>query len=170
MSKNQPTILGRILLFIECKINLAGKLKPLIAFLIRLQIAAIFWASGVLKLPAGFLGIGKGNWDSTLLLFEYEHPVPFIPAELAAYMGTTFEILCPILLVFGLGSRFAATILLIMTAVIEFTYQHSIDHQLWALLLGVIIVYGPGCWSLDTWFKKKYEACEHCARHKGKVK
>lgn len=150
--------IDKIFSITEWKINVIEKLQPFLAFLIRLQIAAIFWASGVLKLPDGFLGIGKGNWDSTLLLFEYEHPVPFIPAEFAAYIGTSFEVLCPILLVFGLGSRAAAFILLTMTAVIEFTYKHSIDHQLWGLLLGFILIYGPGKFSLDQVVRTKITA------------
>lgn len=156
MNHTHNTLFTKIVHIAHWKIALIEKLQPLLAFLIRLQMAAIFWASGVLKLPNGFLGIGQGNWESTLLLFEYEHPVPYIPAEIAAYMGTSFEILCPILLVFGLGSRAAAFILLTMTAVIEFTYKSSIDHQLWGLLLGFILVYGPGSWSLDTLVKKKY--------------
>ena len=95
-----------------------------------------------LKLPQGVLGIGKGDWSSTLILFEYEHPVPFLSPEIVAFIGTSLEIICPILLVLGLGTRFAASLLLIMTAVIEFTYQHSMDHIYWASLLLFLITQG----------------------------
>ncbi|MCH2037583.1 MAG: DoxX family protein [Rickettsiales bacterium] len=117
--------------------------------------AYIFWASGVTKLPDGFLGIGKGNWETTLFLFEEEHPVPFLSTELAAYSGTFFEILCPILLVFGLGTRAAAFILLLMTAVIEFTYASYPVHQFWALLLGLTLVRGGGSLSVDYVIRQK---------------
>jgi putative oxidoreductase len=134
-------------------------LNPVLQFLMRLVVAKVFFSSGILKLPAGFLGIGQGNWGTTLMLFEYEHPVPFLPVELAAFLGTATEIIAPVLLVIGLGSRVAAVALLIMTAVIEFTYQHSMDHVYWALLLGATLIQGPGKISLDYFLRKKFLAC-----------
>ena len=138
------------------KINLLEKAAPLVDFLIRLKMAAVFWSSGVNKLPSGFLGIGQGDWDTTLFLFEEEHPVPFLSTELAAYSGTFFEILCPILLVLGLGARPAAFILIMMTAVIEFTYNSYPEHQYWALLLAVILFRGAGILSVDFLIRKKF--------------
>lgn len=138
------------------KINMLELASPAILLLIRLKMAYIFWSSGILKLPEGFLGIGKGNWDSTITLFKYEHPVPFLSAEFAAYSGTFFEILCPILLVLGVGARPAAFILLTMTAVIEFTYKSFPEHQYWALLLGTILFFGAGKLSLDHLIRRKF--------------
>lgn len=135
--------------FSHWKIKILDHFGSLVNLIPRLVIAWVFWKSGVHKLPQGFLGIGKGDWSSTLLLFEYEHPVPGLSPELAAYLGTGFEILCPILLVLGLGTRVAAVILLSMTAVIEFTYQHSMDHVYWATLLVILLFQGGGKLSVD---------------------
>jgi putative oxidoreductase len=151
---------GLLFKFVEWKLALANKLAFLAPLTARFVIAHVFWSSGILKLPQGFLGIGKGNWDSTLILFEYEHPVPLLSPEIAAFMGTSLEIICPILLVLGLGTRTAASLLLIMTAVIEFTYQHSMDHVYWASLLLLLIVQGGGYLSLDRIVRKKFNACE----------
>lgn len=143
----------------EWKLAMLEKLVPFINILPRVVVAEVFWSSGVLKLPAGFLGVGKGNWDNTLLLFEYEYQLPVLSPQLAAYMGTAFEIICPVLLVLGLGSRAAAGILLIMTAVIEFGYQHSTEHVYWATLLCLVIIQGPGKLSVDCLIRKKSDAC-----------
>ncbi len=151
--------LGWFFKVFEFKLKIVNMLSPLVNLGIRLWIAEIFWKSGILKLPSGFFGIGKGSWDTTLMLFEYEHPVPGLSPEFAAYSGTFFELLCPILLVLGLGARFAAAILLIMTAVIQFTYQEDIIHIYWMILLSVLIFHGAGKISLDYFIRKKSLEC-----------
>lgn len=140
----------------RCKLAIADKIGEYINLLPRLVVAHVFWSSGLLKLPDGFLGIGRGNWETTLLLFENEHPVPFLPYNVAAYLGTGFEIIAPIMLVLGFGTRIAAVILLTMTAVIEFTYQSSTEHLFWATMLAVILFSGAGKASLDYFIRKKY--------------
>ncbi|MDB2414239.1 DoxX family protein [Rickettsiales bacterium] len=151
----------------EFKIALAEKLNFLVYIPIRLLLAFIFFKSGILKLPSGFLGIGKGNWDSTLLLFEYEHPVPFLSPDVAAFLGTSVEIIAPVLLVIGLGTRFAAAALLVMVAVIEFTYQHNIEHFYWASLILVLMFQGAGKLSIDYVIRKKFLACEEYRKISG---
>ncbi len=113
---------------------------------IRVYMANIFWKSGLTKID---------NWETTVFLFEEEYKVPFLPPEIAAYMGTAAELICPVLLVLGLGSRFAALALIIMTAVIEFTYLSHAQHSMWAMLLAVIALYGAGKLSLDYLIKRK---------------
>ena len=139
---------------IEFKLGALEFLSPLANLGIRLWMADIFWTSGLLKLPKGFLWLGQGNWSSTLFLFEYEHPVPGFSPEMAAYMGTFFELLCPVLLFIGLGTRAAAFILLIMTAFIQITYQQHITHIYWMILLAVLILQGAGRISLDFRIRK----------------
>lgn len=134
-------------------------LSPLSLVAIRLWVANVFYQSALNKLPAGFLGVGQGNWDATLFLFEHEHPVPGLSPEVAAYAGTTVEFLAPIFLTLGLGGRTAAVALLVMTAVIEFTYQHSADHIIWAIFLGTILLQGPGKLSLDHLIRRKCMGC-----------
>ena len=148
---------------VKCLTAISEKLIPLLEWFsplsilgLRLWVANVFYSSGILKLPQGFLGIGQGNWDTTLILFTHEHPVPFLAPEVAAVMGTAMEILAPVALVLGLGARLGAVGLLTMTAVIEFTYQHSPEHIVWALFLSVILLQGPGKISLDHFIRKKY--------------
>ena len=131
------------------------KLGPLSIFALRVWVAHIFFASALLKLPNGFLGLGMGDWGTTVLLFMEEHPVPLLPAEVAAVLGTTVEFLAPIALVLGLGARIGAVGLLVMTAVIEFTYQHSMEHIIWAISLSVILFQGPGLISIDHFIRKR---------------
>lgn len=138
------------------KLGLLDKVGQVINILPRVVMANVFFSSGVLKLPDGFLGIGKGDWDTTLLLFEDEHPVPFLSYELAAYLGTGFEIIAPVMLVLGFGSRIAAVILLSMTAVIEFTYKSSVEHLYWATMLFIVLFSGPGKISIDYFIRKKF--------------
>lgn len=121
-------------------------LSPVMMLIVRLMIAHVFWVSGILKIS---------DWNTTILLFTSEHPVPGLPPLVAAIFGTTFEISCPILLTLGLFSRLATIPLLVMTAVINFTYQDAVEHYYWAILLGTILFNGPGKLSLDHWFHSK---------------
>lgn len=118
---------------------------PLLVLFIRISIAEIFLYSGLTKIS---------NIEATIYLFKYEYKVPFISHELAAYLTLITELSMPIFLVFGLFTRLAAIPLLFMTAVIEFTYMQLPEHMYWALLLGVIVLYGPSKLSLDYLFAK----------------
>ncbi|MEZ5690303.1 MAG: DoxX family protein [Rickettsiales bacterium] len=113
----------------------------------RLWIANIFWKSGILKF---------NDWETTVMLFTDEHPVPYVNSEFAALSGTTFELLCPILLTVGLGSRFATLPLLVITAVIQITYLQHEQHYYWSFLLGTILCFGSGRISADYFIKRKF--------------
>lgn len=110
--------------------------------LLRAGVAAVFWKSGLTKIA---------NWDLTVQLFADEYKVPALPPELAAYLGTAAELICPVLLLFGLGARLGAAALLGMTFVIQtFVYPESwSEHLLWASILLTILTHGPGRLSLD---------------------
>ncbi len=118
---------------------------PMVRLALRLFVANIFFASGWLK----FSNYLNDNWAATIYLFTDEHPVPFLPPAVAAVLGTGGELAFSILLAFGLFGRFAALGLLIMTAVIQFTYQASNEHILWALCLATILSGGAGALSID---------------------
>jgi putative oxidoreductase len=120
---------------------------PVVRLLMRLRMAQIFWMAGQVKLA---------DWDNTLSLFQDEYKVPFLPPEVAAYLATTFEVCCPILLTLGLFTRLATLPMLAMTAVIQFTYTQSPEHLFWALILGALLCTGAGPISLDAWIKKRY--------------
>lgn len=123
---------------------------PVLLLGIRFWMAHIFWRSGRIKVK---------HWDATLSLFKFEYKVPYIAPDLAAYFATTVELACPILLVVGLMTRLATIPLLIMTAVIQFTYLSHHDHAYWALLLGTLLLKGAGLLSLDALFCKRVEQC-----------
>jgi putative oxidoreductase len=116
---------------------------------IRIWMAKIFWYSALTKIS---------SWQSTLFLFENVYKVPMISPDIAAYLATTFELSCSVLLAFGLLSRIATLPLLVMTAVIQFTYLKLIDHSYWAMLLSMIFFYGPGKISIDYFIKKKLKS------------
>lgn len=107
---------------------------------IRILIALVFYKSGLTKIA---------NIDSTVLLFEYEYALPFVPPVLAAYSATFFELTCSILLMAGLISRVAALPLIAITLVIQFFVFQNPEHFYWLSLLGVIAIYGAGRISAD---------------------
>jgi putative oxidoreductase len=117
-----------------------------VVLLIRLWIAKVFFLSGLTKIA---------NWDTTLMLFEYEYSLPLLPVALSAFLATFFELVMPVLLSLGLFTRFAAAPLLVMTAVIELTYGSFSEHAYWGLLLGLLMTYGAGKLSLDHYFALK---------------
>lgn len=118
---------------------------PLADLAVRLFVAAVFFQSGLTKIA---------NWDSTLSLFENEYAVPLLPSNVAAFLGTGVELFFPVLLVAGLGTRFAAFVLFVFNIVAVVSYPDLgaaglKDHQLWGLLLLVTLLHGPGALSLD---------------------
>ena len=120
-----------------------------LAIPLRLAVATIFWNSALTKLA---------NWETAVSLFIDEYKVPVIPPELAAYMAVSIEITTPVLLVLGLLTRPAASVLLAMTAFIEiFVYPQAWPtHLQWAAMLLVLICRGPGKLSLDHLFWRRF--------------
>ena len=128
--------------------NLASKvstLEPVALLAARLYVAWAFFASGLTKLR---------DWDSTLLLFEYEYQVPVLPYELAAYLGTAAEIVLPVLLIAGLASRFSALGLFFVNIVAVISLEEIApaayaEHVLWGVLLAQIVIFSGGRFALD---------------------
>jgi putative oxidoreductase len=84
-------------------------------------------------------------------LFQDEYRLPLLSPELGAALAALGEHLLPVLLLLGLGTRFAALGLLIMTAVIQFwVYPDAYPtHGVWAAVLLYLMARGPGRISLD---------------------
>lgn len=140
--------LAELYYVLNSKINL---LQPLMLLAARLYVGWVFFSSGLTKLR---------DWESTLFLFEEEYAVPFIHFELAAWLGTAGELMLPILLVIGLGGRFAALGLTVVNVIAVVSLESIapaayILHVLWGLLLLQIIVWGPGSLSMDKILKSK---------------
>ena len=137
----------------------------LVALLARFSIAAVFWNSGQTKVTGFAINIVSGEFalgwphlsDSALALFQDEYKLPFIAPALAAPMAATAEHLLPLLLLVGLGSRFAAFGLLGMTLVIQtFVYPDAYPtHGTWAALLLYLAARGPGALSVDHWLARR---------------
>jgi putative oxidoreductase len=98
------------------------------------------------------------NWETTVSLFTDDYEVPLLPPELAAHMALTIELTAPVLLVLGLFTRFAALVLLGMTAVIEiFVYPQAWPtHLQWAAMLLVLLARGAGAMSIDHWLWRRF--------------
>ena len=131
----------------------------LVALLARVGIGATFWLSGQTKVE-GFVLDPVGlqaqlGWphvsEGALELFRSEYALPLLPPEFAATMAAFSEHLFPLMLVLGLGTRFAALALLGMTAVIEvFVYPDAWPtHAVWAACLLFLVARGAGAISLD---------------------
>jgi putative oxidoreductase len=126
----------------------------LVQLVMRLALAVPFWRSGILKWN-GFLRLN----DNAVTLFTDEFmlhlpggPYPFPAPMLTAFMAGSAEIMFPILLVLGLGTRFAAFGLLMMTLVVELTVPDGWPvHLTWAALALGIMAGGPGRLALDHW-------------------
>ena len=138
----------------------------LIAFIGRFSIAAVFWKSGQTKIEGFAIDIVNGDFtlgmphlaSSAVDLFRDEFRLPLIPPELAAPMAAFAEHLFPILLLFGLATRFSALALLVMTLVIEiFVYPDAYPtHGVWAAVLLYLMAKGPGAISLDHLIKRRF--------------
>jgi putative oxidoreductase len=129
--------------------------QSLVLLGIRLYLANVFLWSGWLKLT---------DWSSTLYLFANEYKVPIISPVLAAYTGTAAELILPILLLLGLGGRIFAFAFFIFNLVMVYSYPILLtpegacfvkDNVLWGTLIGVLLFFGVGKYSLDYLLQKK---------------
>lgn len=125
-------------------------LRPLLCLIGRLYVAQAFFLSGLTKLR---------DWDTTLALFSDEYHVPLLPPEAAAYMGTAGEIGLPVLLVLGLGGRFAALGLSVVNVVAVLSLAEIApaalqQHISWGIVLAALAVFGSGAWTLDRWLER----------------
>ncbi|WP_235282064.1 DoxX family protein [Methyloterricola oryzae] len=121
------------------------QLSPVGDLILRLWVAYAFWTAGLTKIQ---------SWDSTLYLFDQEYSVPFLPSEIAAYLGTSVELAFPVLLAFGLFGRWAAGVLFLFNIIAVVSYPDLgvaglEQHEIWGIMLLVCLLHGPGMLSLD---------------------
>lgn len=126
-----------------------GLRRDALAFLLRLALAAPFFVSGRTK-------VVEGSWltisDTTYTLFENDYSAVPLPPHFAAVAATLAEHSLPILLVLGLGTRFAALGLFMMTLTIQtFVYPDAFwsVHLGWFALAIAVFLIGPERWSAD---------------------
>ena len=144
--------------------RLAARTRPLLALgadlvdlAIRLYVARVFLLSGFAKIR---------DWSTTLALFRDEYHVPLVPPALAAPLGTFGELVFPVFLALGLGTRFAALGLTFVNLVAVVSYWHVLStapaalaqHFFWGTLLLVTLFHGGGRISLDHLLAGRYAA------------
>jgi putative oxidoreductase len=110
--------------------------------LFRLGVASVFLKAGLVKISSR---------ETTVALFRDEYRVPLLPPDTAATLATAFELVCPTLLILGLGTRLATLPLLAMVATIQlFVYPSAWpEHLVWGASLLFLLTRGPGAASLD---------------------
>lgn len=114
--------------------------RPLLDLLVRLSVAQMLFASGLVKLA---------DWNTGLTLASLEYPVPFMAPPVAAALGLAIETGGAALLMLGLMTRGAALAVLLLTLTAQ-TYYVATDTQLFVIaLMGWLVVRGAGALSLD---------------------
>lgn len=132
-----------------------------LALLARFSIAGVFWQSGQTKVQGLVVNFVSGDFqlgwprlaDGVIDLFESEYKLPLLPPELGATLAAFGEHAFPLLILLGLATRFSALALLGMTAVIQLLVYPGAypTHGVWASVLLLLMMQGPGKWSLDHW-------------------
>jgi putative oxidoreductase len=140
-----PTLFQRVFIVWQHITRALDALQPLAALAARLYVAYAFFLSGLTKLR---------DWGTTVALFTDEYKVPFLSPEVAAAMGTAGELALPVLLVLGLGGRFAALGLSVINVVAVISLSEIApaalqQHITWGILLAGLAIYGCGKYALD---------------------
>lgn len=132
--------------------NWQPQLLSVLLLSMRIYVAWIFFRAGLLKLD---------NWSATEYLFQYEYQVPLLPWLWAAYLAVITELFAPVFLLAGLATRLMALGLFGFNTVAVIAYpvlwqdgfvlfsKGAMDHQIWGLMLLIVVVCGAGRWSLD---------------------
>ena len=146
----------------------ARMLEPLFALGVRAWVGWVFIKSGWLKFT---------SFENTLYLFREEYHVPVLPPDVAAVVGTAGELGFGALVLAGVAGRFSALGLSAVNLMAVISYSHVLfadgfeaalgQHVLWGFMLLVLIVYGPGRWSLDNllahWMAASRQVSMHLA-------
>ena len=126
-------------------------LSPVLNFAGRSYVAYAFFAAGLTKIV---------DWESTLMLFEYEYSVPLLNFQLAAFLATFGELVFPVLLVLGLATRINAIALSVINIVAVISLEDIglvalYVHVVWGLILLHIILKGGERIAVDYLVKRR---------------
>jgi putative oxidoreductase len=136
----------------------------LVALALRLILARVFFLSGQAMISGPRVPVNVQDFFSFSLVLPFEvrastfdmflthyAAVP-MPPVLAAYLASYANFVLPVMLVAGLGTRFAAFGLLIMTAMINIVMPEAVwtSHIYWAAILLVLLSQGAGEISIDA--------------------
>lgn len=141
--------------------RLLGRLSPsLVSLALRFGLAVPFFKSGLTKWDGPFMLSGGALYlfqdEFKLHLFGAEIPYP--APELMAFLSGSAEIVLPILLVLGLATRFAASGILVMTAIIQITIPDGWAnfHLPWAAMAAALLLIGPGRIAIDAGLARRF--------------
>lgn len=121
---------------------------------LRLFVGWQFFKAGMIKLS---------DWSATLSMFHNVYHTPLLPPAVAAAFGAFGEVAFPALLFVGFLSRSAAFGLFFVNLVAVISYPDLWhfecpaainDHLYWGMLLVVLVVWGPGQLSVDSWLTR----------------
>jgi len=125
---------------------------------LRLLLAYEFWTSGLEKLH----GI---NWFADIR-DRFPFPLNHVPVEISWQLASWFELIGPIALVLGLGTRFFALSLSVLTLVAIVSVHAGLGYNVcdrgWKLPLIYLAMFlplifsGPGRLSLDHWLRGRH--------------
>ena len=125
---------------------------------LRLLLAYEFWQSGIEK----FRG---DNWFGEI---QSQFPFPFsvVPVDVSWFLSTWTELIAPVMLVLGLGTRFWAVALLVLDIVAWQAVHAGNGYNvcdngfklplMYLLMLIPLVLSGPGKLSLDHWIRQRY--------------
>jgi putative oxidoreductase len=132
----------------------AFRLVPisLTALVLRIALALPFLRAGETDWDGWFnlsFGVKARFTDLRLHWFGAEYPFP--QPDLMALAASVAEVALPALLIFGLGTRYAALGLLVMTGIIQLPFPEGWAnfHLYWAASALAIMTLGPGKVALD---------------------
>lgn len=128
----------------------------LVQLVLRFALAVPFWKSGILKwngflqLNATAIALFTQEFKLHLPGGPYDYPAP----ATMAFLSGCGEIIFPVLLVLGFGTRFAAAGLLLMTCIVELTVPEGWPiHITWVAMALAIMAGGAGPISIDRVIK-----------------
>jgi len=112
-------------------------------------------------------GLEKWNGENWFLDIQDKFPFPFslLPVELSWQLATWTELIAPILLVLGLGTRFASLSLIVLTIVAWASVHAGLGYNvcdngfklplMYLVLLLPLLFTGAGKLSVDYWIARR---------------
>jgi putative oxidoreductase len=121
--------------------SLAHRLAwPYVELIIRLWIAKLFFFFGMQQLM---------HWAAALKIVDEENPFPLLAPIVSAYLSTSANLLCAILLALGAMTRYASLPLLIFAVITQVRFEPFDTQLFWIALFCWYLIHGAGPISLD---------------------
>ena len=144
----------------------------LLALGLRFVMARVFFLSGQTKIEGPSIPLATSIpaldftvtlpaevKETTFQMFATQYANLPIEPVIAAYLFSYAEFVLPICLLLGFGTRIAALGLLVMTALLQVYVLPGMwwaAHVYWSSILLVLIVLGPGAFSIDALIRAVY--------------